>query len=449
MKSYYDILEIDRSADERQIKSAYFKLVRKYPPERFPEEFKRLRAAYETLSDDKAKKEYDSIGDLPYEAAFLLTQAQNARREHRYADATGIIKMVVGLHPEITAMKVELARAYEDEEKTGNAIKIWEELCKSQPNNTALAMELALSYKHRGWRKKAIETLERILTIDSGYAHAWVLLIECHDEAFDNKLVRQLTFKALEAVTEFKAGDTMLFAYALKEHMYDGDEESAKACLRKAVEVLRNASEFSSEEFEGAFMEILEPVLASGYSNMFPYLQEIYELIQKPDDKLSELFARARMKAQVNLLKEEGYPAAIHCLLETVLQGCDCEECANDMLSMEASILYDLQGYRPFIARLKNERSELYMLHSVFFGEVLTTRYPEKLFTQRIRRLAREGFQPQLRSADGVLEADQGSEYDYEDVPVVTTYRREGPKVGRNDPCPCGSGKKYKKCCGA
>jgi SEC-C motif-containing protein len=28
--------------------------------------------------------------------------------------------------------------------------------------------------------------------------------------------------------------------------------------------------------------------------------------------------------------------------------------------------------------------------------------------------------------------------------PVV----REAPKTGRNDPCPCGSGKKYKKCCG-
>jgi len=27
--------------------------------------------------------------------------------------------------------------------------------------------------------------------------------------------------------------------------------------------------------------------------------------------------------------------------------------------------------------------------------------------------------------------------------------KREGPRVGRNDPCPCGSGKKYKKCCGA
>jgi uncharacterized protein YecA (UPF0149 family) len=27
--------------------------------------------------------------------------------------------------------------------------------------------------------------------------------------------------------------------------------------------------------------------------------------------------------------------------------------------------------------------------------------------------------------------------------------RRDHPKVGRNDPCPCGSGKKYKKCHGA
>ena len=27
------------------------------------------------------------------------------------------------------------------------------------------------------------------------------------------------------------------------------------------------------------------------------------------------------------------------------------------------------------------------------------------------------------------------------------TVRREGKKVGRKDPCPCGSGKKYKRCC--
>ena len=35
------------------------------------------------------------------------------------------------------------------------------------------------------------------------------------------------------------------------------------------------------------------------------------------------------------------------------------------------------------------------------------------------------------------------------DFHVDTVKGAAGPKVGRNDPCPCGSGKKYKKCCGA
>ncbi len=37
--------------------------------------------------------------------------------------------------------------------------------------------------------------------------------------------------------------------------------------------------------------------------------------------------------------------------------------------------------------------------------------------------------------------------YDGQGVKPRTVMRIQ-PKVGRNDPCPCGSGKKYKKCCG-
>ena len=39
-------------------------------------------------------------------------------------------------------------------------------------------------------------------------------------------------------------------------------------------------------------------------------------------------------------------------------------------------------------------------------------------------------------------------EEDYLSLPPGETIVRDSPKVGRNDPCPCGSGKKYKKCCG-
>lgn len=31
---------------------------------------------------------------------------------------------------------------------------------------------------------------------------------------------------------------------------------------------------------------------------------------------------------------------------------------------------------------------------------------------------------------------------------VIPKKKKEGPKLGRNDSCDCGSGRKYKKCCG-
>ncbi len=41
----------------------------------------------------------------------------------------------------------------------------------------------------------------------------------------------------------------------------------------------------------------------------------------------------------------------------------------------------------------------------------------------------------------------EGQTHEHHARPV--TVQRESPKIGRNDPCICGSGKKYKKCCGS
>lgn len=45
----YLILQLDRRASDAEIKRAYFQLVRQYPPEREPEKFQQVRAAYEQL----------------------------------------------------------------------------------------------------------------------------------------------------------------------------------------------------------------------------------------------------------------------------------------------------------------------------------------------------------------------------------------------------------------
>jgi len=44
---------------------------------------------------------------------------------------------------------------------------------------------------------------------------------------------------------------------------------------------------------------------------------------------------------------------------------------------------------------------------------------------------------------------NQGAAAAGEEAGKVRTVVRDQPKVGRNEPCPCGSGKKYKKCHGA
>jgi uncharacterized protein YecA (UPF0149 family) len=49
---------------------------------------------------------------------------------------------------------------------------------------------------------------------------------------------------------------------------------------------------------------------------------------------------------------------------------------------------------------------------------------------------------------DGIFVADEEELGGFlPDENAHVTVRRETPKIGRNDPCPCGSGKKYKKCC--
>jgi hypothetical protein len=58
--------------------------------------------------------------------------------------------------------------------------------------------------------------------------------------------------------------------------------------------------------------------------------------------------------------------------------------------------------------------------------------YTPMEIAQRQMRWAEEA----IREEEALLEAERGE-----------PYVRELPKIGRNDPCPCGSGKKYKKCC--
>ncbi|AEB28478.1 preprotein translocase subunit SecA [Francisella hispaniensis] len=69
--------------------------------------------------------------------------------------------------------------------------------------------------------------------------------------------------------------------------------------------------------------------------------------------------------------------------------------------------------------------------------------------TQRAQQEWQESMSDIKAEHESVIDNNQRHDEDeQEEAPKVQQVRREGPKVKRNDPCPCGSGKKYKQCHG-
>jgi preprotein translocase subunit SecA len=73
---------------------------------------------------------------------------------------------------------------------------------------------------------------------------------------------------------------------------------------------------------------------------------------------------------------------------------------------------------------------------------------PSAIFTNEAARQPAPAFAGGGKSAAALSGPPRPARAGGDDA-LIKTVRREEPKVGRNDPCPCGSGKKYKKCHGA
>ena len=69
----------------------------------------------------------------------------------------------------------------------------------------------------------------------------------------------------------------------------------------------------------------------------------------------------------------------------------------------------------------------------------------KRLFKQMVEYKAKDLYT--LPEWDNIFTPEEQREYYLEQKKAHTIVRSE--KIGRNEPCPCGSGKKYKKCCGA
>jgi len=110
-------------------------------------------------------------------------------------------------------------------------------------------------------------------------------------------------------------------------------------------------------------------------------------------------------------------------------------------------IEYKAEAFKIFDELMVNVKTEI--CHNIFRSassmlafENFLKNVPQQTLHQNTSAFGGGGGSPG-KASDVVSEAAAAAEAQAKARPV-----RTGPKVGRNDPCPCGSGKKYKQCCG-
>ncbi len=141
------------------------------------------------------------------------------------------------------------------------------------------------------------------------------------------------------------------------------------------------------------------------WANYFNYEKGIYEQILKtPDEPVKGTVKELAQKYNVELMLMVGFLDGINDSLKTPNPIETMEE------DTEVSLDYDTE-----------------LLYKNMVG-------------------ARADWLYELPEWDALIDAERRKEL-YKEQKLSTTVVK-GKKIGRNDPCPCGSGKKYKQCCG-
>ncbi len=131
---HYETLGVSEEASQEEIKRAYYRLVRQYPPEKEPEKFKVIREAYETLSDPKARDNYNAMQRHGEEVRRLFGEAETLMSEDRWEEAQRPLKRILLVMPTADAALNSLGICYLNLADWDNSIKVYDKLTTRSPD---------------------------------------------------------------------------------------------------------------------------------------------------------------------------------------------------------------------------------------------------------------------------------------------------------------------------
>jgi curved DNA-binding protein CbpA len=250
--SLYDVLELKSDATPRDIKNAYYRLVRKYPPEKEPEQFKKIRAAYETLSDPAARSSYDSIAKYGDEIRNLFEEAEVLMEQENWQSASVKLKRILVLAPEIDAARNLLGLCLINLENWTDAQKTYEVLTSKHPdipvywgnfgyaykNEAEYFMSRNNSFAARSLFEKARDSFKRQISIEKYNIQPYIAI---SDTYVSEKDYEKALYWAEKAVNISDINDLAKF-HALFQiciiYLYKGDCEKIEKVAQRIEAII-------------------------------------------------------------------------------------------------------------------------------------------------------------------------------------------------------------------
>ena len=463
MRKDYEILGVGEDADEKAIKKAYFKLIRKYSPEKDPEQFQEIRAAYERLLEEKDKPENSIQLEFPADDKFAMSmfdQIQQLMQEGEYDRAARTAEEGMRYYQEVECFLYMYARCCILDGKTGKGVRSYEKLVKRYPDKVYYQSELAKAYHMRGYGRKAYDMFQKVyeegwretdfMTLYSlccfgreRYDEAVQILTELTDSVPDEK-INQMIPELLEAYTglftiynvePFPIGPVAekfgAFLDQVGNRIQDYEEQLAGIWLF----VCTAAATEEGEEIHKLADRIQELLPLDFSEDMPEEIAEAYDLME--DERFSEMM---KQTIEAFMLMEdidcpeddfEGY---------TRFMQLDAFLCQLEAWPMQRGELELLRKEYPNVYECGRDVWELLRQSGGNKGYMLE---PVLAEYGKMERKFKCGhyyeLYPERRGKTAQIQWDSQE---------TGTFVRQGRKIGRNEPCPCGSGKKYKNCCG-
>lgn len=439
--NHYEKLGVDPGASQAEIKKAYFALIKRCPPERFPEEFKAVRKAYELLSDGEKRAHYDATLRMPEECVKAYEEASLYIRGGDPEEAVKLLKPLAQKHPDVSALQSLLGEAYIENENYGNAVKAFEKAAQLTRGAKTLS-DLAGACVLRGFTKKAVPIYREALSLDEAHIPAWAGLARAYDATQSWRDASEALSMGFEAAKRTGADAALLHTRAISHYILSQNRAKLQEHLGELRKIAKNDPAREKSIAESILDEIYDIPPEPHFQ------QDIYSVAAlsceiQPDNALAAEIKNTLFNSIMlrKLQNDAEIPEYIVDLTQLALEGCACPNCSVLKAAAELQCYNDASFCRKKVLYLRDAYPDAFSLNKQFYQRLLDVKNEQRNYEQAYKQMMRE---KKLHPAAYAELFGLGGE-----EPNNRTAASAKPATGRNEPCPCGSGKKYKKCCGA